>query len=180
MAKTWRRGLWLGISAVLLLCGGVALAQGTESVTIDQECFECWPGAGEPTEEYVVEFVFEGWGSGIMFHFNDDPEQGWYFVPQCIDPILWVGCNGEWELFPPTCQDGKRVAIPTPGYGEIKFLFYDPDANWPTETQVQLVFAEDCGGAEEQFVPEPASIALLGSGLLGLAGYAGLRLSKPR
>ncbi|HEM60686.1 MAG TPA: PEP-CTERM sorting domain-containing protein [Chloroflexi bacterium] len=28
---------------------------------------------------------------------------------------------------------------------------------------------------EEEFVPEPGTIALLGSGLLGLAGYAGLR-----
>jgi hypothetical protein len=28
---------------------------------------------------------------------------------------------------------------------------------------------------EEEFVPEPSSVLLLGSGLLGLAGYAGLR-----
>ena len=53
-----------------------------------------------------------------------------------------------------------------------------PDANWPAETDVYLLFAEDCGGPEE-FVREPASIVLLGSGLMGLAGCARLRLRKP-
>ena len=174
MKRQWSQGLLLGASVALMLASGVALAQGTERVTVDQECFECWPGPGQPTDEYVVEFTFSGWASGIMFHINDDAEQGWYFVPECIDPILWVRCDGEWELFPFTCPDWQRVEIPAPEYGQIKFTFYDPDADWPTETDVLLLFAEDCGG-EEEFVPEPGSLLLLGSGLMGLAGYATLR-----
>jgi len=35
-----------------------------------------------------------------------------------------------------------------------------------------FLLAESC---EVEFVPEPGTIALLGSGLAGLAGYAGLR-----
>lgn len=44
--------------------------------------------------------------------------------------------------------------------------------------QVNFLFAEDCAAA--QFVPEAGTIALLGSGLAGLAGYATLRLRSLR
>jgi len=177
MRKSGLRGALLGLGLALLLASGAALAQGTESVTIDQECFECWPGPGDPTDEYVVEFTFSGWASGVMYHINDDGEQGDYIYPPCVDPILWVGCDGRWELFPSTCADLKPAAVPVPGYGEIKFTFYDPDADWFTMNDVYVRYAEECPGrGVGEFVPEPGTIALLGGGLSGLAGYATLRL----
>jgi hypothetical protein len=38
----------------------------------------------------------------------------------------------------------------------------------------EVLFAEVCE-VEEEFVPEPGTVALLASGLAGLAGYATLR-----
>jgi len=63
--------------------------------------------------------------------------------------------------------------------GEVPTVQGWLDAGWPAEPveyepygQCTVLCLNPC---EEEFVPEPGTILLLGSGLMGLAGYAGLR-----
>jgi hypothetical protein len=48
MKKHWLRGVLLGVSMALLLTGGIALAQ---SLTVEPECFQCWPGTSQEFEQ---------------------------------------------------------------------------------------------------------------------------------
>ena len=55
-------------------------------------------------------------------------------------------------------------------YGEWKLRVWQPGTD--NADSATWRFAEVC---EEEFVPEPGTMLLLGSGLAGLAGYASLR-----
>jgi hypothetical protein len=203
MKKHWLRGLLLGVSLALLLSGGVALAQKQAILTVwpDKDCVECWPYVGPdevgskveelPPPEYIVELTIEDW------------TPGYELCVQVIPNGAWTGWLPEGDPGSPqkvgfflVCDDGIGFVLPGVDemvsasnddelvYGELQIVAWQPedeiapfDPPWVASGETSVLFAEDCTPAAEEpeFVPEPGTILLLGSGLAGLAGYAALR-----
>jgi hypothetical protein len=185
MRKRWFGGCLLGVGLILLMSGGVALAQGL-FVTLDKECVECWPGPGEPTEDgYLLRFTFGGWDTNYDLCERVTLD-GALLGERCTDEYpptdpysesVWYPC--EWELGSLAAASvlGGEVSIdvngPTSPLGQWKYVLWQEIPGRPNPyAEVSFLVAEVC---EAEFVPEPSAIALLGTGLAGLAGYATLR-----
>ena len=198
MKRDWLRGLLLGASMVLLLGGGVALAQGTLSV--DKTCVECvpagyWNGQVDhqlPADRYVMTITGEGWAAssqcgdlipaqmGDVYHelrwSNGDV---WTACAE-RDPDgsfvwgpLWWGCEiCQEDVLPGAYEAGvsQDEEECSAALGEMEYYFEDDTGG----RSISVLLAEDCT-PEEEFVPEPGTLMLMSSGLAGLAGYAGLR-----
>jgi len=179
MKRHWLRGMLLGVSLALLLGAGAALA-ATLSITSDQTCFECQRVDGKMVAFWDVVI------SGL--------DRNYYRCHSIKGPAIdledcdFVGTETESRTLAVVCGVGGGQA--SLAGSEVTF---ESDAAvqqvygtytwrvWQVETgesdEVSATLAEVCQEEQEdvEFVPEPGSILLLGSGLLSLAGYAGLR-----
>jgi hypothetical protein len=133
----------------------------------------------------MVEITVDGWDPAERMCFNiyangeSLMENG---GPECGDPpaagpvtmSLALPCDIDGR---PTELSGLGVTLSQDDiedlYGEWKLHVWQPGTD--NADTVFWTFAADCEALEVEFVPEPGTIALLGTGLAGLAGYAALR-----
>jgi hypothetical protein len=185
MRSSCLKGALLGLSLALLLVGGAVLAQGL-SVTADQDCFECWPRSSgwPPPDDHMVELTVSGYDMGDLLCARLTIPGGEHTegcgmpaqAPPCTVEI-GVECTTMLPYLGSDCWTFEAAAGDvTPSqvvYGEwVWRLWQEDDGVSAGPVYATFTFAEVC---EEEFVPEPGSILLLGSGLAGLAGYATLR-----
>jgi hypothetical protein len=155
------------------------------------DCGPPLPGEGwvwaymDPIVDYVEDWftpASEGPGcqnqplAGVSWVAEPDSTVVWeYAFDLEASPLDKVGPGDCFRLGVVTFAEGCELGTGCESGGQ----WFSGGAAWPEGCDFSVAsFGEMCldpCAVEEEFVPEPTTILLLGGGLMGLAGYAGLR-----
>jgi len=179
MKRHWLRGLLLGVSMALLLSGGVALAQVIViDVTPGGGCVECFT---DPLNPICIGVASSGWQDNETISLAFCHDGACAACLGCLSALNGVFTDPMFACHPCPGVEPPTPRVPPASACDVDAQNSDHLGEWRYRLtgdtsgffgEFSILVAEVC---EEEFVPEPGTIMLLGSGLAGLAGYATLR-----
>jgi hypothetical protein len=204
MKQNWLRGTLLGATFALVLAGGVAVAQDVRTSDWDVASMPAIPAGTYHTDADNEDNANSGHPDHDMGVALPPPQSLCPFDEEAPIEFRIMSPGGQATLIIAAWDiDEETYAPDVPEVNAVYFnsayvgdLTTGPDDTWTVSTFSVTATGNDlvravavspeeggCFGiawgaldlAEEEFVAEPGTILLLGSGLMGLAGYASLR-----